>query len=52
LIDQRCLAVIDVRYDGDITNFIHWRVLSPEQEGGVSYEGSQSSQPMSGTTRS
>src|SRR5437667_956989 len=23
LIDQRCLAVIDVRYDGDITNFIH-----------------------------
>jgi hypothetical protein len=23
LIDQRCLAVIDVRYDGDITNLIH-----------------------------
>jgi hypothetical protein len=23
LIDQRCLAVIDVRYDRDITNLIH-----------------------------
>src|SRR6266436_4614971 len=52
LIDQRCLAVIDVRYDSNITNFIHRRVLSPEQEGGVSYEGRRSSQPGSGTNRS
>jgi hypothetical protein len=29
LIDQRRLAVIDVRNDGDVTNFIHSRNASP-----------------------
>jgi hypothetical protein len=36
LIDQRRLAVIDVRNDGDITDFIHSRGFFREEKRGVS----------------
>jgi hypothetical protein len=34
LIDQSSLAMIDVRNDGDITNFIHWGKSLPRGRGG------------------
>ncbi len=51
LIDQRCLAVINVRNDGDITDFIHSRRASPEQESGEYYGRLRESQTPSRAMR-